>query len=819
MVVLCFVLALVLLAAALYLLWLDKQQKQRRAARKPLDDGGRRGPVRPAAPAPQQQQVQQQPEQAQAPAPQAFAQGQMPAQEYAPAQPQVQPREPQPQHQPQAQQAQPHATATPPAADVPRPPIRPAEPRPSMDEHVAQQPHRPEQSNLPEQPHPADDAASFNGGADTPREPASEQPKRGRLGRLLSGIGQGSKSRGASAAAGAAAAGAGAVGLGAAAMSRGDGDAATTGEPGDSAVMGDGYTNDANYAGSEQSDEGSLAAIQQQWLDARSFTEVPREASPIAGEPIDGLAAAQRVFTGTFRGCDSVITFAGPRTFVSLSRPGPATTAFIMERTSAADEGDADATVEQMNLRSDDPAADALLSDPRVVTALRGAPGEFQYCDVTEKWGHTSLPEEAISHYDGSIVTLHALVSAAAALPASGGAPLDLSSTDPGSAAAGRSEGGDADITPPRVVDAEEFDADIEDLGDDLEPAPVDPNAVPFEPRKPGRAGHLRLVKSANENGANDGGADESVENGNTADDGAGGAAAGLAAGAAGLAGTAGLASVAGSASESEDDANGVAEKDAASDVMGDGEAQALDLDESEIGEDATTEIEPDSFEAAMRSDSVPADRGDVAADFLPQRDPVPRPNRATSARFGDGDGMPALAEPSIGSHGGADDEFKPLGSTGEEPEESRESISEEVRRFETARTEAPEASASDPATTDPEATDPTDAGAEAESESQEPVETATPAATTPSASAFTPAARPAGSGGGRHRRVDDVDEEEDADVDASQDEDGTEAASDPQLPHVGGSALDPDFVETTRFRAPKFGGGSHRSDRSGDES
>ena len=798
MVVLCFVLALVLLAAALYLLWLDKQQKQRRAARKPLDDGGRREPSRPTALAPQQQQVQQQP-----------------------AQPQVQPREPHLQHQPQAQQAQPHATATPPAADVPRPPIRPAEPRPAMDEHAAQKPHRPAQPTLPEQPQSADDTASFNGGADTPPEPASEQPKRGRLGRLLSGIGQGSKSRSASAAAGAAAAGAGAVGLGAAAMSRGDGDGATTGEPGDSAVMGDGSQADTNYAGSEQPDDGSLAAIQQQWLDARSFTEVPREASPIAGEPIDGLGAAQRVFTGTFRGCDSVITFAGPRTFVSLSRPGPATTAFIMERTSAADEGDADATVEQMNLRSDDPAADALLSDPRVVTALRGAPGEFQYCDVTEKWGHTSLPEEAISHYDGSIVTLHALVSAAAALPASGGAPLDLSSTDPGSAAAGRSEGGDADITPPRVVDAEEFDADIEDLGDDLEPAPVDPNAVPFEPRKPGRAGHLRLVKSANENGADENGLDENLENENTTDDGAGGAATGLAAGAAGLAGTAGLASVAGSGSDSEDDADGVAEKDAASDVMGDGEAQALDLDESEIGEGATTEIEPDPFEAAMRSDSVPADRGDVAADFLPQRDPVPRPNRATSARFGDGDGMPALAEPSIGSHGGADDEFKPLGSTGEEPEESRESISEEVRRFETARTEAPEASAFDSEASDPAATAPTDIGAEAESEadSQEPVETTAPVAATPSASAFTPAPRPAGSGGGRHRRADDVDEEEEGEEDSSHDEAGTEAASDPQLPHVGGSALDPDFVETTRFRAPKFGGGSHRSDRSGDES
>ena len=227
------------------------------------------------------------------------------------------------------------------------------------------------------------------------------------------------------------------------------------------------------------------------------------------------------MFTGTFRGCDSVVTFAGPRTFISLSRPGPATTPFIMERASATDEGDADAIVEQMNLRSDDPAADALLSDPRVVTALRGAPGEFQYCDVTEKWGHTSLPEDAISHYDGSIVTLHALVSAAAALPASGGAPLDLSSTDPGSAAAGRSDAGDADTAPPRVVDAEEFDAEIEDLGDDLEPAPVDPNAIPFEPRKPGRAGHLRLVKSDAD--GSDGG---DVAGG----EGAGGEGAGLAA-------------------------------------------------------------------------------------------------------------------------------------------------------------------------------------------------------------------------------------------------------------------------------------------------
>ena len=786
MVVLCFVLALVLLAAALYLLWLDKQQKQRRAARKPLDDGGRREPVRPASLAPQQAQ-QSKPPQGQAPS--------APQEHSAPA-----------------------ATS---ATDTPRPPIRPTEPRPvesrpaesrpAADDH-AEQPNFTAQPNFTDQSEPlarpavsdVDSDAGFDAGS-----PAStEQPKRGRLGRLLSGIGQGAKSRGASAAAGAAAAGAGAVGLGAAAMSRGDGDSAQSRGHGDSAVMGE-KTTDANATTSAQQEEGSLAAIQQQWLDARSFTEVPREVSPLAGEPVDGLAAAQRVFTGTFRGCDSVITFAGPRTFVSLSRPGPATTPFIMERASAADEGDADATVEQMNLRSDDPAADALLSDPRVVTALRGAPGEFQYCDVTEKWGHTSLPEDAISHYDGSIVTLHALVSAAAALPASGGAPLDLSSTDPGSAAAGRSEAGDADITPPRVVDAEEFDADIEDLGDDLEPAPVDPNAVPFEPRKPGRAGHLRLVKSAGENEPEQGRSGNDSADENTTDDGAGGTAAGLAAGAAGLAGTAGLASVAGSYSSAEDGGEAGAEKDAPSDVMGDSDVQAADLDESEIEDDAATEIEPDPFEAAMRSDSVPADRGDVAADFLPQRDPVPRPSRATAARFGDGDGMPALAEPSIGSHGGADDEFKPLGSTGEEPEESRESISEEVRRFETARTEAP-------AAPEPEGTafEPTGGAAERESEtesresgSRKSGESAAPTADAATSATFAPTPRAAGSGGGRHRRADDEDE---ADSDVS---------SAPEFPRVGGSALDPDFVETTRFRAPKFGGGSHRSDRSGDES
>lgn len=795
MVVLCFVLALVLLAAALYLLWLDKQQKQRRAARKPLDDGGHRDSARPAALAPQQYQQPQ--------AQQSFGQ------------PHAQPQAPE---QPRPHAAPSNAETTTPSAGAPRPPIRPTEPRPAVDES-AEQPNFAEQPQQASPPFDAPPVAHSDSGFDpASATPSTDQPKRGRLGRLLSGIGQGSKSRGASAAAGAAAAGAGAVGLGAAAMSRGDDGSAPTGEPGDSAVMGDDNTTDASADGPSQPDEGSLAAIQQQWLDARSFTEVPREASPIAGEPIDGLAAAQRVFTGTFRGCDSVVTFAGPRTFVSLSRPGPATTAFIMERASAADESDEDTTVEQMNLRSDDPAADALLSDPRVVTALRGAPGEFQYCDVTEKWGHTSLPEDAISHYDGSIVTLHALVSAAAALPASGGAPLDFSSTDPGSAAAGRSEAGDAEFTPPRVVDAEEFDADIEDLGDDLEPAPVDPNAVPFEPRKPGRAGHLRLVKSADDNGADETAAGENAADNNITDGGAGGASAGLAAGAAGVAGVAGaagLASVDGSGSSDKDGADAEAEKDAASDVMGDDDAQGADLDENEIGKDVTTEIEPDPFEVAMRSDSVPTDRGDVAADFLPQRDPVPRPNRATSARFGDGDGMPALAEPAIGAHGGEDDEFKPLGSTGKEPEESRESISEEVRRFETARTEAPEAAATETEAAEPTTSDSTDVAVEDESraDTQESGETAAPA--TPPA--FIPAPRASGSGGGRHRRADDDEGDDQAATDSTTN--APDAAPEPKSPRLGGNALDPDFVETTRFRAPKFGGGSHRSDRDGDES
>ena len=789
MVVLCFVLALVLLAAALYLLWLDKkqkQQKQRRISNAPLADVGRPASSQPAAPAP-------------APAPELNEQS-------AAAQPQPAPGQPAPaQPAPQAQ----------------RPPIRPAEKPHAQTEHQPQQFQQPQQaaaaSATPTAP--AESATPANP-VNQPNPANSDEPKRGRLGRLLSGIGQGSKTRGAGAAAGA-----GAVGLGAAAMNRGSNADAQAGEHGYSDVMSDAAAKDADAAttgqpaGPQTPAEGSLAAIQQQWLDARSFTEVARGDSPLAGEDVEGLGAAQRVFTGTFRGCESVVTFAGARTFVSLSRPGPATTAFIMERSAASAEGAGEDAVEQMNLRSDDLAADALLEDPRVVTALRGAPSEFQYCEVTEKWGHTSLPEDAISHYDGSIVTLHALVSAAAALPASSAGPLDLASTDPGSAAAGRSEDAEAEasLNPPRVVDAEEFDADVEDLGDDLEPTNFDETAVPFEPRKPGRAGHLRLVKSAGDDDAADGQQEPS---------GAAAAAAGAtAAGAAGVAGVAAASQASrGDESEAKDGDSREVEADAASGVMDDDAGKGSEQAESEIAKDDATKIEPDPFESAMRSDAVPADRGDVAADFLPQRNPVPRPSRATSARYGDGEDMPALAEPAIGSHGGSEDEFKPLGGTDEDPEESRESIVEEVRRFETARTEAPQAAAS--------ATDSYEGSEEASDEDQssqvdgdvEDVETDAPVAdapvepAAPEASPFKFTPRP-GSAGGRHRRADDADEADEADEAGETDNADNASTTETSKPQIGGSALDPDFVETTKFRAPNFRSGSHRSDRNDSES
>lgn len=776
MVVLCFVLALVLLAAALYLLWLDKKQKQlkqRRTENAPRADGGPAAPTRPAAFAPQQDE------------------------------------------QPEAGREE--------------RPVERAEER-----------------------------------ADEKPDEKPEGAKRGRFGRLLSGFGQGSASRGGGVAAGAAA-GAGAVGLGAAGMTRASAADAQAGEHGGSDVMGENSLHHADadteapfgQAVPQAPEEGSLAAIQQQWLDARAFTEVTLEDSPVAGERVDGLGAAQRVFTGTFRGCDSVVTFAGPRTFVSLSRPGPATTAFIMERASAAEDGTRDVTVEQMNLRSDDPAVDALLEDPRVVTALRGAPGEFQYCEFTESWGHTSLPEDAISHYDGSIVALHALVSAAAALPASRADSLDLASTDPGSAAAGRSEDAEAEasLNPPRVVDADEFEADIEDLGDDLEPATLDETAVPFEPRKPGRAGHLRLVKSAGEDSAGeDSAGDDAADTkpsapGSTAAAAAGTAAAGVAG--VGAAGAAGVASASGSSAEEDNERAehaGSAEsvEDAgghdgvASDVMNDDSENGSDQVDSENGIYDATKIEPDPFESAMRSDAVPADRGDVAADFLPQRNPVPRPSRATSARFGDGEDMPALAEPSIGSHGGSDDEFKPLGATGEDPDESRESIAWEVRRFETARTEAPEApAASTSAPESPSAPESVDTdevqapGADGNSKSvasgEDSAEGEAQAAARPAAHATTAApAKPAfpnvprvaGSGGGRHRRADDDDDNEEKE---DKEDNGSTVADNSvdngASPRIRGNALDPDFVETTKFRAPNHRGGSHRSGRHDGES
>lgn len=698
-----------------------------------------------------------------------------------------------------------------------RPPIRPAGDR---TDHSARAGGA-DGANRADRPADAGTAAGDG-------EPADRAPQRRGLGKLIAGLGGASRAKGAGVAAGAAAAGATAVGLGAA--HRGAGERPEEGQAADRSAAAPGTEGDGREGTPDVSGTESLAGAQERWLEARAFAEVPVAQSPVAGERDENLAGAHRAFVGTFRGSEVVVSFAGPRTVFSISRPGPATTAFSMERTrgSAADPAGAPAgggtdaaTVEQMTLRADDEAADALLDDPRVMTALRGAPADFSRCDVSVAWGHTSVAEEALPQYDGCIVTLHALVSAAAALPAGRGAPLDLEQSDPGNAGVGR-ELAEGEQKPPRVVDSEEFDTDVEDLGDDLdaESAQVDDTAATFAPRGNDRPGHLRLVK--------------------TSGSGSGAAAAG-AAGAGAVAAGAGAARVVSGRDddEREDDERGDdAEAGETAETAGTTEsaepAESGERVESTGSVESAEPGEPDPFEQAMRSDAVPADRGDVAADFLPQRAPVPRPSRGTAARYGDDEDMPALAEPELGEHGTDGAGFKPLGASDDDEEESSETISAEVRRFESARLtpataepEAAETEAAEPeaaetevegdegaengadvAATEPEVAREPGAEADTDADAEPDVDSAhrhsggsrraDGRATQVTAASLAASIGASGrTGGGRHRRVDEDDNENEG---GNEDEGGNTGEN---TGGNGDAAADPDFVETTRFRRP----------------
>lgn len=472
--------------------------------------------------------------------------------------------------------------------------------------------------------------------------------------------------------------------------------------------------------------------VQQQWLASRGFAA--------------DAQGAENVYRGRFRGAETTLLFAERQLHVSLRRPGPNATEFSLERSSGP--GDDGATVEQMNLRSADESTDALLTDPRVVRALRGAPAEFAGATVDAQWAHTSIPVDAVAAYDATIVSLHGIVAAAASLPARAGSPLDLSHTDPGSAAESRGGEPGLGLSSPSAPRPVGTDSDAVTLGDDrlddslatevpkasaadreaadgaqdapASDAPADreprPEDVPLAPRRPGRPGHLRLVQPAGEQpGAEKPGAEKTAgEDGSDGDSGSGrakatgaAAATGIAAALAGVAARKGAGTTKDAGEDAGEDAGRIEEApaadattaDAESDPAGEqvpaGDVAALPEagiePESEPDVDSEAEpekpAEPNPFDAAMRADDVPANRGDVAADFLPERPAAPRPSRGAAASFGSGAAMPSLGEPELGRHEApSNDEFKALGASEQTPAETRESISEEMRRFENSR-------------------------------------------------------------------------------------------------------------------------------------
>lgn len=487
------------------------------------------------------------------------------------------------------------------------------------------------------------------------------------------------------------------------------------------------------------SDTATRTEPQQQWLASRGFAP--------------DSEGAENVYRGRFRGAETTLLFAERQLHVSLRRPGPNTTEFSLERSSSP--GEDGATVEQMNLRSADESTDALLTDQRVVRALRSAPAEFDGATVDPQWAHTSIPVDAVDAFDGTIVTLHGLVAAAAALPTRAGAaaPLDLSHTDPGSAADSRGGRPDIGMGNPSAPQPVATDSDAVSLGDDrLDDAlatevpkasasdraaaaatdetadkastgerTLSPEDVPLAPRRPGRPGHLRLVKPVGEADSGSG-ADSAADADSTApsdtDEGSGpgaGTAAGTAAAtgiAAALAGVAGRRKKHDQTTDSDTSGDNSSDKDATSaaavqpdaqtadtedegdefaPVTGGAAAAALAGDSDDTATDASdleqAPAEPNPFDAAMRSADVPANRGDVAADFLPERPAVPRPSRGAAASFGSGAEMPSLGEPELGRHEAeTGEEFKALGASEETPADTRESITEEMRRFESTR-------------------------------------------------------------------------------------------------------------------------------------
>lgn len=405
------------------------------------------------------------------------------------------------------------------------------------------------------------------------------------------------------------------------------------------------------------------------WLEDREFAPTPTPAPEFMhGDFSGGLSALGTVSHGIFRGRRAIMGVTGGRTVLALRRDTASDVVLDLSRPDIeAEPGFHDAgEVGALEARTSDYGRLDLIDRDRLVDAVREVPAGVRRIWAEGEWVAATVDGvDDPSTWDDVVMALHGAADVLAPFPPIGGRARALpSEIDPG--APGAAAGPEADPTigmdgevgtgtngapataglpDPEdfaVVDDEDTDTDTDtDTGRGVGVATAvapDEGTSPPAP-EPRRAGHLRLVPDRR--GARDL-TDVPVvaDRGDPADD---------------------------TADHTDDGAAG--------DRAADEPATAVAGESAQTVEPAAEE--PDPFAEIMEpSGPIPA-RGDVAADHLAPRPPLSRPTRGVGQAYPEDASVPPLAAGAATGAAG----IKPLGSEDDEDE-----IRDEVERFDAAR-------------------------------------------------------------------------------------------------------------------------------------
>ncbi|MDV8001685.1 hypothetical protein [Rhodococcus sp. IEGM 1408] len=411
------------------------------------------------------------------------------------------------------------------------------------------------------------------------------------------------------------------------------------------------------------------------WLEDREFEPTPTPAPEFRhGDFAGGLSALGTVSHGMFRGRRAIMGVTGGRTVLALRRDTASDVVLDLSRPDVdAEPGFHDAgEVAALEARTSDYGRLDLIDRERLADAVRDVPADVRRVWAEGEWLAATVDGvNNPSTWDDVVMALHAAADVLAPFPPIGGRaralPAEIDPGSPGAAAGPEADptvgmggevgtGAAAAGTPARTAphredraqddtehEATEHEATEHEApsGEDLDPGtassePADSSAPEPESR---RAGHLRLVPDRT-----------------------------------GVRDLSDVSVVADRGDQTHDPATG----DPATDHPATDEAPGGDEQSAaEPTVEAPLPEEPDPFGEIMEPSGPVPERGDVAADHLASRPPLSRPTRGAGHAYPEDASVPPLAAGV--TTGGAG--IKPLGSEDDEDE-----IRTEVERFDAAR-------------------------------------------------------------------------------------------------------------------------------------